>query len=358
MSASRKLDGLQSLRGVAAMMVVMRHLHLEFLKSIPAFHLPAPIQRIFDAGQNGVDLFFVISGFVMVYSSRRNFGQKDYPIEFMSRRIARVVPVYWLYTTVYIAVMLVVQSPAAGLSRAPSYLAASYFFFPMINPGTGALEPVYGLGWTLNYEMYFYVLFALVAWLSQSRAVLALSLIFAVIAAAGQSAAPPIGPLWFWSRPIILEFLAGALVAHFLGSDRTFQPGLRVFFATAAIVLWLGAALLNLSLTSLSLVLVAATLMVVAMTSGPINLSRPIGRIFLLMGDASYSIYLCHMFIVRGASLVTRSVHGTYAHAIAMAAIVLIVTPAVAIASFHLLERPMTRLGYRLSRWEASRRPG
>src|SRR5260370_21484140 len=87
----------------------------------------------------------------MVYSSESLFGKAGASRKFIGRRVARVVPLYWIATTI----SLLIQQSFLNAAM----LATSYAFIPYPNRA-GEAYPLYGVGWTLNYEMFFYVLFA------------------------------------------------------------------------------------------------------------------------------------------------------------------------------------------------------
>ena len=153
-----QIRSIQALRAIAALLVTLGHLEHE-AASLPAATTGyAPI--LVDLTGAGVDLFFVISGFVMVYASHDLFATPDAARRFLTRRIARIVPIYWLVTTLFLAIM----AASHVLSSAPptwSEIAKSYLFVPYMPHGGEVMQPVYKLGWTLNYEMFFYAVFAL-----------------------------------------------------------------------------------------------------------------------------------------------------------------------------------------------------
>ena len=108
-------------------------------------------------GNAGVDLFFVISGFVMVYASERMFGRAGGQLQFITRRLIRIVPLYWLVTPLYLVMALAI--PAFEKSYSVASVVASYLFIPWPRLD-GIMQPLVGQGWTLNYEMFFYAIFA------------------------------------------------------------------------------------------------------------------------------------------------------------------------------------------------------
>jgi len=128
----RNIHSIQVLRAIAAIGVVLVHAGIDFNYWGHAsinWHL---------RGAAGVDLFFVISGFVMVYISKPHFGQGDTWMTFILRRIIRIVPLYWLVTTFY----------AFSGGHPLHQIISSYLFIPDVE---GA-PPLLAQGWTLRYE--------------------------------------------------------------------------------------------------------------------------------------------------------------------------------------------------------------
>ena len=167
---SPPLPLIQVLRALAAVMVAAGHAQFEVAglaaragqPFTPAAWLPWPA---------GVDVFFVISGFIIVHAAAPLHGRANPQKLFLAHRIARVVPLYWLATTLYLALAWARPGLLGAGAEGPAYLAASYLFWPMAR-ADGAVQPLYSLGWTLNYEMAFYALFALVLPLGRRGAVL------------------------------------------------------------------------------------------------------------------------------------------------------------------------------------------
>src|SRR5690606_35064881 len=104
-------------------------------------------------GDFGVDLFFVISGFIMVHVSRNQFARPGAPLDFVRRRLVRIVPLYWTMTTLMVAVVLLLPQSVDTATADPRQWIASYLFIPFERASDGMMRPVLGLGWSLNYEM-------------------------------------------------------------------------------------------------------------------------------------------------------------------------------------------------------------
>ena len=141
---------IQILRAVAAIAVVVSHA----AQNLDRFAIAPNTSHFFVSGAAGVDLFFVISGFVMVYASEPLFGSASGAVTFLYHRIVRIVPLYWLATTFYVIVAVLL--PGLGTAYPIRTVAASFLFIPTLLPD-GGIHPVVLQGWTLNYEMLFYV---------------------------------------------------------------------------------------------------------------------------------------------------------------------------------------------------------
>jgi exopolysaccharide production protein ExoZ len=292
--------GVQALRGIAALAVVLMHALGEAgaMAGTPGVS-PWPALRDLPF-YGGVDLFFVISGFVMVHASRTLFGRRDAVGTFLARRVARVVPLYWMVTFAFAGAALTLPVRLDDPFGGPGTLLASLLFVPWQRPD-GSMLPVFRLGWTLNYEMFFYVLFA--CWLSlpRRRAVAGVVGTLAALTAAGAVLQPVQPQLAFWTDPLLLEFGAGVLV----GLART--EGVRLDHATRLLLAVVGIALLPLlaqvpglhravAIGLPSACLVAAAVFARGGTEAP---RGPIAAGFVVIGDASYALYLVHLFTLR-----------------------------------------------------------
>ncbi|WP_375410571.1 acyltransferase family protein, partial [uncultured Methylobacterium sp.] len=210
-----RLSAIQMLRALAALMVVIHHAEAEGLLLAghrgegfrPGGLLPWPA---------GVDVFFVISGFIIVRAARPLYGTPGGWRRFLAHRIARLVPLYWLASALYLGIVLMAPGLLSNGGRSPAepgFVAASFLFWPMLDPD-GRAQPLYSLGWTLQCEMAFYGLFALALASGLSRRG-----VFAFVAGSlGLLAALHLlvtdlpMPLAFWSAPIGLEFALGAAI--------------------------------------------------------------------------------------------------------------------------------------------------
>lgn len=287
---------IQVLRAAAALMVVLHH---ETLALWDRLHLGPPHYNWINGGA-GVDIFFVISGFVMMISSaplRDANRPTAHPARtFLARRVERVVPLYWLLTTVKILLVLLAPAAAVNGLGSPWHVVASYLFIPAPN-WQGALEPVLVVGWTLNFEMLFYALFAV----SLALCVHPLKLVAPVLAA--MVLLRTIGThepavLFWYSNSIVLEFIFGMLLALCLPYVKRVPPLPALLAGAAAalpLLLWVApnfSPWRGVGWGLPALVIVGSAIALEA------RLGPTAPRWMLELGDASYSIYLVHGFVI------------------------------------------------------------
>ena len=299
-AASGALMSIQALRGMSVMGIVFIHVQFYFSAK---FGMPGFLPQ-FNIGAACVDVFFVISGFIMVYASERLFGQPGGMRTYFLRRIARIVPMYWAATTV-ILIYLVLQYGSVGAAMGGaslSYVIASYAFIPYATTfhPSGWPTPLHGVGWTLNYEMFFYTLFGLCIALSRRMLMLVLSSLFCMLIAVHYLWADLPNPWAFWSNPLIIEFVFGMLIAG------AYREGIRLRGWLAHALVFCALAVLGWSWYQAHFFDPSSWLRVpiwgvpALLIVGGFALSdKPVARnlfwrTFGFLGDASYSIYLVH----------------------------------------------------------------
>lgn len=325
--APGEVRSIQYLRGVAAFGVLI-------------YHAVDRAGGVFGVGAAGVDVFFVISGFIMwVVTCRR----PPTPGQFLLRRVERIVPLYWMTTLGVAALAIVVPAAFPAMRPTAPHVIQSLLFVPHHNEA-GLIAPLIVPGWTLNYEMFFYVLFAaallappkLRAWLL-SAALVALVAI------------RPLGdtqnPIWAtYTNPLLLEFGAGVWLGKCWSADRL--PGRGVSWLLVA----LGFA--GFAATALSGVDVEPArvlywgLPALLIVTGAVSLERhgpiPNWRPLQALGDASYSVYLVHGLAISAAFRALQVVHVT-APAVVLP-VSLAVGVAAGLATYRLVEKPLMTL--------------
>ena len=307
-----EFKSVQALRGVAALMVVCYHCMIIWGERIAGL----PEQAIRNNMSGGVDLFFVISGFVMVVSSQRLLTRADGWRIFLWRRFIRIAPFYWLVTLFRLAMMVAVPHLAIHAFPGAINIVCSFFFLPSVNPA-GEVTPVVADGWTLSFEMLFYLVFAVALWL-RAPLLSVLVPVFGVLAALAiirTDAWPAVAIL---ANLLVLEFIFGVCVALIILRGFRLPLGVAVALITVGFILMLaistgptiGIAHIIYRQTLRVLVWgVPATLIVLCACASETRLREFLPRLVLLFGDASYSIYLVHSFVLAAVGGVVLKLH-------------------------------------------------
>lgn len=284
---SLRFDGIQALRFVAALLVVVLH---------STFYTHERLDDsvvVWDWGGVGVDIFFTISGFVMMVSTKNLVLRSDGWKFFAMRRIVRIVPIYWIATTVKLLTLLVLPAAVLHAQLEPHKVVLSYFFLPSRNVD-GEVQPLLGVGWTLIFEMAFYFIFTLALLLRLNP------LWFCAVAlsalALGNIARPDDWPpVAVYLNPIVLYFLVGMVIGRW-SSDR--KTGVLSVWLGYIVFLWVAIPMADGAFSYGDVERLAQHLFVTALLLGVVAFEPLLGRLIpkqvLYMGDASYSLYLFH----------------------------------------------------------------
>lgn len=270
-----KILSIQFLRGIGAIMVVLCH-------------------TSFANGGTGVEIFLIISGFVAMYSTKNSV--ENYWI----KRIIKIVPLYWLVTMVTGFFVYITPQLFRSYEVSLEYLMKSLLFIPYEH--SGILQPLLGVGWTLNYEMFFYLIFWIVIKINHSKRgeiMVAVSVILVLINCLFEL---PL-PFSFWMDGILLEFSYGIILFMLYEkySGKVMIKSRRI----ATIVCWItaltGATCMELAVLTgisreISAGFVAWITIAIVLFCGQ-NASFP--KAVLYIAEISYVLYLTHIYPVR-----------------------------------------------------------
>lgn len=281
---SHKLTNIQILRGVAAIWVVLYH----------ALGLPLPggvvnqvLAFIAASGYFGVDIFFVLSGFVIYYSVHgKDIGARA----FFRRRAERIFPPYFVLTTALFLAILALPNLFHTLNASLDHFLRSVFYLSF----TRYDFPVLYIGWTLEYEMLFYALtsamlvFGVVAF--ERLPVVISALVGVGVAIAMLDGAP--APVRFLTNPIILEFAFGFVIGAVFLAKKTDRYNIAALVAAIC-----GVVLVNPTHRALLAGIPSAILLCICLgMSHMVTLPQAVRSPLSILGDASYSIYLIQVF--------------------------------------------------------------
>ncbi|WP_421740076.1 acyltransferase family protein [Caulobacter sp.] len=311
-----RIDNLQILRAVAALAVVVSHSCGDVIDIFGAGSAIPPLP-----GQFGVEIFFVISGFIIWHIASRDFSKPGAWKHFAWNRAWRVIPLYWLTTLAYIAIGRLVPGAINRDGFEWTHVLASFVFIPVQGP-SGSMSPIYSLGWSLNYEMFFYAIMACLLGLRARTALIVLSVVMVVLASLHPFTPVNTAP-WVWTRAFVIEFLAGVLLSALWARYARrlpaglFLPGLAVAltaiiayfqasFGPAQVAAWADGAAYPLRPETM---VMAVGLVAFGLFCAQPNKEIWIRKPLKLIGDASFSLYLTHMFVVRIAAKVAEKAH-------------------------------------------------
>ena len=331
-----KLGSVQLLRAAAAVGVIL--FHAAGLLAARTGSSP-PWSAL---GAAGVDLFFVVSGFIMWVTA---VVHDEDARRFLVKRAIRIVPLYWLITALVLVIVLAKPDLMRNASHDPAHFAASFAFVAWPHPALqGRFWPPVVPGWTLNYETLFYLV---VAASLRLRAPWRGPLIAAVLVglASWGMLLHPGHLLSFYTNPIVLEFLLGAAIGM---SFKSGWPGPKLAGGLTLVGLALFLALGGLGTEANRVLTWGLPLAVLVL--GAVNLPLPSGsriiRWAIVVGDASYSIYLTQFLVLPPTATALGHVleHGSgplgrwvFAAGLVAAAL------AAGVATYYILEQPMLR---------------
>jgi len=330
------MHSIQYLRGIAALLVVFHHLLLPSAVGLP-------FDGHVEVGASGVDIFFVISGFVIAYTHARSSYSPAY---FLYRRVIRVVPLYWVLTAFGIAVHLGLGFFSSWVVS-PATVVHSFLFLPYPNPTQpSTIFPLIEPGWTLIYEMFFYAVFTTAILVARGRAVLLAAAVMLTLVGVGLAVPPGPTAAATYTDPLLLEFTAGMLIARWLVvRDHAPASPHLAWLLVPALAGW-GASAFWAEAPAYRAFVWGGPAILIVFSAIVLETTTRIPRIRWMheIGDASYSIYLTHLFtlavLTKAWGILGLSNTGWPLFLVYFAAGTLLST-VVGIGSYRLIERPL-----------------
>jgi exopolysaccharide production protein ExoZ len=344
----QKLESLQVGRGIAAFMVLLFHSQV-FMRAV---HPESMFARMFGFGRTGVDFFFVLSGFLMVYVHSRDFGEPRRLGIYAYKRLTRIYPVYWVLCAVLIPLVLLAPWVMQNQGKTTfTTLLLSVFLVP--HEGARLI----GITWSLEYEMMFYVAFA-AFFISARFGLLCFAAWFLAIVCAAiwgpptlnSIGVPAIAPffLGFMLNLHVAEFMLGMIAAWLVQRDVRLRMPRALLVAALVAAAVFAAYEANFLPEDRTLRTVTAAygliagMIVFAVVQTELRYPVRIPRWLTLLGAASYAIYLTHYLVVALAVVVARhwpAVAATPAPLLLLLLLLLGLAPGIVL---HLLvERPL-----------------
>lgn len=353
----RRSDNLQVLRGVAALLVFGLHAMLIEQKAGRGVVLIGHAGWI---GSVAVDLFFALSGFIMISITTGRFQNRAYAARFWLERFFRVYPTYWVVSLPLLVVYLVKPGIVNASQGGQVNVLASFLLLPQ------TILPLLSVGWTLVHEMYFYLVFTVaVAVLPERWRAHMLMLWAMAVLVLGYGWQSPTHPAWLTLvlDPLTLDFIAGGLAAlmvprlqeagAWLGRSLVLAGVLGFVFMLWVVPQALDTIFLNRWLRVLVCAIPCSLLILGAVLSDKPGQRMPwLKHPLLKIGDLSYSFYLVHLLVLSVAGKLWLAWGPATVSAAALVyGLSLLCCLGLAYFSQRFVERPTLNLG---RRWAAA----
>ena len=329
--ASRRpvLPGIQVARGAAALLVLFFHLEMLVQANFGFW----PTWQFFLFGHSGVDFFFVLSGFILPWAHVNDLGNPDKIGKYLKRRTQRVYLPYWFAMLPVAAIYILFPNLGHGYESSPNVLFTSFFLLP------SQVGSVLAVSWTLCYELLFYALFGVL--ILNKRIGTCLIILWLIISLV-INLAPFINPGFY------VDFIFTRYAAHFIIGMAVAFLAIRnyrapAFFSIAGVLLFV---LLGMNEkrfpehTASFLYAICSAIILSGFVS--IDLSKRVKwpAFPLLLGNASYSIYLCHYPVLAFLALILRN-SGFSQLGWSIYPLMMVVTILICLSFHYLIERPL-----------------
>ncbi len=281
------LNSLQILRGLAAWMVVFRHIvQSYFMEQVGSSFW------IFFAcyGAYGIDIFFVLSGFVMALVASKH---QPSGVVFGVNRFFRVIPGYWFFTLLLVVSILVFPAGTYLTWWADYSLIKSLLFIPNVNPNGYGYFPTLYVGWTLIYEMFFYVVFTVVLLLKIPKPSIACAVILAIIAVLFKETR-----FLGYTPLLLLEFSIGIIVFEYLSMTKDKNILLRIVLPISFFLLALMVSVYIKQQYYIKYINAGLIVYVFILMEKLFSQKIKLWKFLKVLGDYSYSTYLNHIIII------------------------------------------------------------
>lgn len=287
-----KLDLIQMLRGIMAIIVVLHHITGSYV-----FYLNHNwLNGIFSVGWVGVDFFFVLSGFIMVYAHKEDYVNRTNIVTFFKKRFLRIYPIYWVIASISLCLMLV--SHKLSLPTDGSYILKSLLLIP------DTKAPFLIVAWSLIFECFFYLVFGIGIYFGV-KVMKYFFLTWLVIIIVSNFITLPTSNLFIFNN-FILEFIFGCIVGYlfaFNSNTYNFKPATLIWVGCIILVaMWIVCLNSNFglkqSIESRLVYGLSASLIILGLANLSTQNKVKTAAIFLLLGNASYVLYLIHPIVL------------------------------------------------------------
>jgi peptidoglycan/LPS O-acetylase OafA/YrhL len=324
----KELVGIQYLRGGVAMLVVLHHLYFNNT----------------ELGPFGVKIFFVISGFVMWFTT----AAVDFsPMLFWRRRLVRIVPLYWFFLSILVAVGLSASQYLKTTDITLETVVKSFLFIPHFHAVQKFIAPILIPGWSLNYEMFFYFIFGIALFIkSDARRFVIIGILLWSLVLCGLSVQPEGAVAATYTNPDLLLFFDGIVLAVIYRAHNIDGAMLGLALICIGILSQLFGVRGYFGLFENFVGLSPALIVAGTLALEPAIRRKPSVALYTI-GNASYSIYLSHLFFLRLSELGWKNLAAFGSGEVSEVAYVVVAfifAIAGGVAVHYFIERPMLLL--------------
>ncbi|MGR5320207.1 acyltransferase family protein [Vibrio sp. DNB22_19_1] len=356
-ATSQEVRTVQILRGLAALIVMIGHTVGKLKHEYSQEAMPDLFLSIWKVSALGVDVFFILSGIVMVLVTRDSQNKSNDIKCFVIKRVFRIYPIYWLAFIAYLSLlslsnMLNTQPLLGHVELQP--LITSLLLLPTTN--NGSYYPYLGIAWTLVFEMFFYMVYAALLTLKIQSRLLTLNIIFVFLALTNFVLSSTFSSAYihYYTNPIILEFIAGCWIGYLYKKGVLLGKTLAIPLAIIALILLSLSSHLeapyvsfyNLNPWRFIIWGMPSIMLVYAIVSSEHLFQANAFRPMVALGNASYSLYLFHaaLFLpVLGVIFSTLDVYA-YIDVYTSTAVLSILCIAGSYLIYSLIERPLASI--------------
>ena len=293
MDKKKRFNSLQIIRALSAILIVGHHVSLYMHDA----SLPI-LNKIFFNGWVGVDVFLVLSGFILYYTSHKKIGQRDQCKEFIFKRLSRIYPIYW----VILSTVLIIWPSYFGTRFGIKDIIKSYLLVPQ------TILPILGVTWFLSYIVFFYLIFAISIYFDKkiSFPLISVWVIGVLLSSFGVIHNTNFYVNFIFSKHFI-EIIAGCLIAIIFIKKPNKKPyfplliGFIIFLLTYYQII--NGFILRDSTESKLLFSLAVGLIILGCVSYELNHNLYFPKSTIAIGDASYTIFLTHFNILTFTNL-------------------------------------------------------
>lgn len=328
---NQHFDSIQALRGIAALFIVLEH--IQFL----------------NCGAFAVDIFFCISGFMIMFSTHNDTKN------FLGKRLVRILPLYYLMTLGTFLFLVLFPDMFHQSKANPVFLLKSLLFIPF-DIGDGVIQPLMRVGWTINCEIVFYLLFFVALKISHKYRGLICSVFLLLLTAAAWLFPELCVPLSFYGNPVMLEFIYGIILYY--AAEKLYRlhqssalPRIGLHISISGIVgcfLWLLITKPDINILGLRRPIVwglPATAIVLFTFLVGLYIRR-IPAVAVQLGNASFSLYMMHYYPVMLLDRMIFDFSSCSPYAFLGVAAAIAVSVSLALVSREFLEKRLTRFLY------------